>query len=415
MERNGFWIFLGIGLAVGICLEIMKAPTGKGKVRLAGFTRFETILDEGREVYIPEKKTDKVKGPAGVRKNEELIVPHQLSPEELPPSNPQTIQQTAPDTSPQSTPQMTSVPGMPAKPGVRPETPEEKKRREDAIRLAKQKADETKKQQEETTRKEEAEKAQAARDLEEREAKEKADAEEAEKKKAAEAEENQDIAVPPVVESPGNSTVNPGNKPVSASEWEAYLAKGKDLSRIQRFVKAYREGDIPPQIYYGVLRSLMKNKRPELHQHAVFALGSTPSQTSFGLLITMASADSNPGIHGQALSLVNNYAQLPNLRYLAEVLSNEHNPAVVMEALRVIKASATQYLNAAPPSGQPSAQGGGQQVNTAALVRYFNPIVAALNSLSHRSTDANVRTSAAQTLTQLQTQLAPLGHGQTQH
>ncbi len=409
MERNGFWIFLGIGLAVGMCLEMMKSPAGKGKVRLAGFTRFETILDEGREVYIPEKKTEMSKRAQSGRKADEVIVPHQLSPEELPAS-----MQTPPESTP-TAPQVTSVPGMPAVPGVRPETPEEKKRREDAVRMAKQKAEEVKKQQEETTKKEAAEKAQAELELQEREAKEKAEAEEAEKKKAAELEDNQDIATPQITESPNPSPATPANKPVSATEWEAYLAKSKDLSRMQRFVKSYREGDVPPQTFYGVLRSLMKNKRPELHQHAVFALGSTPSQTSFGLLITMASADPTPGVHEQALGIVNGYAQLPNLRYLAEVLNNERNPAVVMEALRVIKAAATQHLSGAHSPPQQGAQGAGQQVNSAALVRYFQPLVTALNSVSHQSTDTNVRTTAAQTLAQLQSQLAPLGHGQNPH
>ena len=110
------WIFLGIGLAVGICLEVIKSPAGKARVHLAGFTRFETILDEGREVRIPLENLPSLPLLKRAKKStqdraDEAIVPHQLSKEELPPTT--TVAHAQPAT--------------PSQPPPKPETPEEKK------------------------------------------------------------------------------------------------------------------------------------------------------------------------------------------------------------------------------------------------------------------------------------------------
>src|SRR5665811_1362617 len=109
MERNQFWIFLGLGLAVGACLELMKAPATQS-VRLAGFTQFETLLEEGKEVHTIQEVKPTVWRRA--HREEEAILPHKIASNDAP----------APEI-------MATNDAPAASPTPKPLTPEEKKKK----------------------------------------------------------------------------------------------------------------------------------------------------------------------------------------------------------------------------------------------------------------------------------------------
>jgi len=380
MERSNFWTFLGLGLALGICLEVMKHPAAKTNVRLAGFTRFETLLAEGRQVNIPDEPQHDSKKRARM---EEKIVPHQLSADELPPQA--------------ETPAVAQTPAP-----KKVETPEEKKKREEAEKKKKQ---EEKKKLREKFLKDEAErKAKAAHQT---------PSDDEKKKEEPAAEENPPMAtITTIVMPPGAGT---SDDPKTVAEWEAYLMKDPDFSRLDRFVKAYQTGEVSSEIFYTVIGDMLQDHRPEMHTLAVTALGATPSQMSFDMLINTSVNDPYSSARSQAMSSLDSYARLENLRFLMSIITSSHNPNAVVRAIRLVQQSAKATLKSrtgGSGGGGPSAQGLRSSGTT--LTRYYQPFVAALTNASQSGQQsASVRTAARGALQDVQALLGSLQQQQS--
>lgn len=377
MERSNFWTFLGLGLALGICLEVMKHPTAKTSVRLAGFTRFETLLTEGRQVNIP----DEVKPQTNQRsRNEETIVPHQLAAAELPPQ--------------------AEAPAPAASPAPKVETPEEKKKREE----------------EEKKKKLEAQKQlrdKFLKDEEERRAKAKAAGQPApdedKKKEEPAVEENPPMAPYTTVQmlpGAGNS-----DDPKTVAEWEAFLMKDPDYARLDRFVRAYQTGEVSSDIFYTVIGDMLQDHRPEMHTLAVTALAAAPGPQSFDILVTTAASDTFSSTRTQAQNAIDSYARIENLRFLMGIITTGRNPNGVLQAIRLVQTSAKNTLKQRTSGGITTQS---LRTSSASLVRYYQPFIAPLTNASQSNQQSpTVRTAARGALQDLQALLGQLQQQQT--
>lgn len=380
MERSNFWTFLGLGLALGISLEVMKHPAAKTNVRLAGFTRFETLLAEGRQVNIPDEPKHDSKDSKKRAKDDEAIIPHQLSPEELPP----TEALAAPTASPSPTP--------------KPETPEEKKKREEA---EKKKKEEQKKQQEKLQKEEQERQAKASQQQQQ------PPTGDDKKKEADPVGENPPSAPITTIQAlPGNGS--PDN-PKTVAEWEAYLLQAVDYSRMEHFVRAYQTAEISSETYYTVIGDMLQDSRPDMHTLALTGLAATPSQTSFDMLINESTSDPFSSARSQALTDLSSYSRLENLRFLMNIITTSRNAASVLQAIRLVQMSARNTHQT--HQGQVSTQSTqSQQATNTSLARFYQPFVTVLTTTSQSAQQAaTVRSAARGALQDIQTLLSQLG------
>lgn len=379
MERNQFWIFLGLGLAVGACLEFMKSPNNQ-PVRLAGFTQFETLLEEGKAVHVEEVIKPAAKSRS--TKDIEEIVPQKIAAIDLPPVlNGQPVEGTA------------------AEKPAPPMTDEEKKKKEEEEKKKKELA---KKKRLKEKKKKAREEIRKQREALEAEAKAK---EEAEKEKKSDDGEAAVMQPGPALPMIGQIT-NDG-LPKTVPEWEAYLMKDVDFERMAKFVKLYQTGTVKPEVFYPVIESMLQDSRPKIRSLAVVGLTSTPSTQSFTTLIGHRN-DADSGIRKNIGSAISSYAQLENLKFLIPIITTPGDSAPIIEAIQILKRSATTNAqafalrNQVPIQG--SNQGGNQGRNSAtALAKFYTPFLSALRIASNQSHDNGLRSLANQTAVELQT------------
>lgn len=371
MERNHFWIFIGMGLACGLCLEMIKAPSAQ-PVRLAGFTKFEAILEEGRPVVIDEEI------PANVGK-----------------SQPAEDQQVA-----AANPGADSVVDAPPaqseeeKAAALKKAEDEKKKAEEKKKADEKKKKKKKKKKEQTT---EAQPQQPASD-------------ESEEKKKGFGDDGFGAPAAGAAEvGAGIAGFNAERMPQTIQEWEAYLMKDVDYERLSTFIKAHQSGLVKDEVFYAVIDAMFDDSRPKVRQMGITALGANPSQRSFQMLVDVMNHDSSKEVKSQADATLKTYARVENLRILVTVISGT-DAAQTIEALTLLRLSAQAHLRVAQT--QPQTQTTGQiDARTSAAVKstkYFRPFVPALSTIARTSSDAGVRSIANQTLSELESMLAAL-------
>jgi hypothetical protein len=396
MERNNFWTFLALGLAIGFCLEVMKSPAGKSKIRLAGFTRFQTILDEGREVAVAQDEDTLFSPKSNRKKSEEIVRPRQLLAEELNPANNSATEVTTGQAA--------------ASPTPKSETEEEKKNR---LAAEKKKRIEDKKkaytqfmQQEDEKRKFwEAQQAQALA--------------------AAMAENNNEAhaADPATPEQPnagyqnGRPTdktgdENKGTDRRSAAEWEAYLTQTANVSRMNEFIGALHSGEVTTDVYYSVLHSMLSDHRAEIQQLALTGLTAVPSVASFNALVaitnpttTNSSAGSSSGtdaggaIKSQAQAALSVYALPANVGILGHVMASGSNPDAVLKAIQTFQQSVDQNLRASASSTT------GGPTHSSAVASIYQPFASELAKISQSGQTPAIKAAAQAALSDLQANL----------
>ena len=375
MERNQFWILVGLGLMCGVCLEIIKAPAHGEKVRLAGFTTFETLLDEGSPVYQPSEKVEKPRGhiePEIVETQNEIV--ETLA--EDPPPQPVTVAQNAPL-----------------------DEAAAKKKAEDE---KKKKADEDKKKKKKKKKKKEAA-GEVPQDQTEESEEKPTDDEAAAPAEVAGAGPGAGPAAP--------QAINDGN-PHTFEEWKAFLLAQPNFDRLSKFIREFQTGNMKAEVFYKVVDALLADPRIKMKEYGVIALAGTPSTRSFSGLVNVLHSESDDRVRGQADGYLKMYGQPKNLRFLANVIASNSKSATQMEAIRIIKSSAESYAQQPqvdPTSTEPRAS------HTGTMSRYYEPLVELLDQASRNGqTDGNVRAAAAETLASLQAILADSQQAQQQ-
>lgn len=203
----------------------------------------------------------------------------------------------------------------------------------------------------------------------------------------------------------GNGGVT-NNNVVSLEEWEARLLTKPDADETKQFIKLYNQDQVSSSIFYQIVQKMLADKRTDMRKLGILCAGSTPSVTSFQLLATAYSTESDSGVKSYEDGFLALYSDLGNLPVLQKVLSSNAQAAVTTQALQRLQTAATRYLSAGgtttPPTGQPSAQ------SAARNATYFQRFVSILQNLG-KSSNTTIVAEAQQTLTSLQNLLAAAG------
>lgn len=204
--------------------------------------------------------------------------------------------------------------------------------------------------------------------------------------------------------------------PETMEEWSAYLLGFPDYKRTEQFVRLFQSGLVPPEVFFPVTTLMVQDKRTDMVELGVMALGAAPSTQSF-LLLTAARDDQQgvSKIKNQIDVYLKSYIQLNYLKFLMGALGTDVAPAANHEAIRLLQIASDTYLKPAV-SGQSTDQEGGSgettpaslSVSTAALPRYFNDFLPLLSDLSQSGNDESVRIAASQTYAQLESLLTTL-------
>jgi hypothetical protein len=363
MERSQFWILIALGVACGIFLEVIKGPSSQ-PIKLAGFTKFETLLDEGRQVYvpieeIPATKVIKAEPIATIAQNEAPVVAPEVKP-------------------------------APAADAANKKADEEKKKADE-----KKKKDEEDKKKKKKKKKATQEVAAGAQD-----AQQPPSSDDDEKKKGFGDDESAGAGGGAGGYSIG-APMNSDRQPVSVQEWEAYLMKDVDLNRLSKFISAYQAGQVKVDVFYPVVEAMLEDTRPHMRELGVVALGATPSLKSFGMLVEVEHADASSEVKDQANVTLKSYARLENLRHLLIVIS-AGEPVTTAEAISLVRLSANTHLKSASVNSLILSQGSTAH-RASSPSAYFVQLLGPLRLASTKNGDANVRIVASQAYNEIQT------------
>ena len=194
--------------------------------------------------------------------------------------------------------------------------------------------------------------------------------------------------------------------PKTLDEWLSYILREPSYERTMKFIKGAQNGSVTSEIFQEVVKQMSLDPRPQMHGLAIVALGSTPSTRSFLMLQSAAvSMPETSELRIQARSFLKQYSRLENLRYLIAALTGTSDRESRLEALRLIRASAEQYLRPTRP-GTPTESG--TKPPPVQITRQFNPLVPILERVvqtSQAAQDTGVHDEASSTLKRLETLL----------
>lgn len=388
MQGKSFWYFLGVGLFIGLSMEVMKA-SAPDQDKLQRLARLQAIAKDDEPVYVPAARADSSKRSRIAKRFEAEATLGGLS---------------APE--PSSSPQPSAADAT---------TEAAKKKKADEEAKKKKKAEDDKKKKKKKKKK----KVEGEKKEEEKKDEEKKD----EKTDGDGVDPNADA-----VGGVGAFFVPPPNSGLrqTVAEWEAYLLPQADFDRTTELVRAFQAGTIKEEVFYPVIETMLGDARPRMHELGVMALGSVPSGKSFQYLAAFLKTETRASkARTQAQGYIRTYTRIENVRHLASSLHPNSDAAVIQQALTVLSLAAETHLktpvareqsnnvpgngNVPNPPGQPSppnpnAPQTPNQVRTPAssVLRAFDGFIPALNRLSVGTADANTRQSAAQTLSRLQ-------------
>ena len=367
MERHKFWIFLGLAVAMGLCLEYLKTPNPQ-HTRMAGFGRLNALLDEGRAVV-----------GAPVREDELGIAVASADPNDMDDDGDDEDEVSPADA---------------AKTGVKA-----------ADKKADAKKADAKKKKKKKKKKPEEKKPDLAAQQAEALAKAAAAAEEAKRKAAADAA-NAPQNPGPITPEPANnagtppaSTSNaaPATIPETAAQWEAYLMTNPSLAKTNHFIQYRKSGLVSSAIFYQVTGAMLADKSTAA---APASSGASTSSSgtlgvliqSFGVQALSASFDSesftmlsqytevsgaDAATKAQAQTALQVYGQLQYVHYLASVLSSSADINTKIEAIKLVQTAAQSAFST-------QTQSTGSTTNAAAGAQQtFLPFVAVLQALAN--------------------------------
>jgi hypothetical protein len=410
MESQKFWFFLGIALALGLGMEVIK-NFGPDQERLSRLARIQTIANEGLEpVYVPQKEEKKKIHISG----DQAHVPSSnlggLAADYTPP---------APVVPPAS---LSAAAAADAKKKADADL---KKKKDAADKKKKDKEKKKKKKLKEfKTRQEQEEELKRRAAGEEDEKKKKEDDEK--KKKDDELKAADEIAATGGGALPYKDQQKAGTK--TLDEWKSYLLSRPDFSRVGELVNGFNSGTVTAEVFYGSIDAMLADPRPQMKEFGIAALGATESPHSFIRLATFMNEETaQTKARQQAQIYTRAYSQPKNLRILAAVLRPETNAVALQKALEVLLASVesqSKKIAAAQPheeNNTGNGTNGGENVDPATgggptkppspavhapstiSIRSYEAFLPLVNHLSVLGPDATTRSLATQTLSRLQT------------
>ena len=388
MERHKFWIFLGIALTMGACLQYLKTPSPQ-HARMAGFGRFNALLDEGRAVVgapVQEPELGIAVASANVDDEDD-------------------------DDSDEASPADATKPGVKAADKkVDPKKTAAKKKKK-----KKKKADEKKPDLA----------AQQAEAL----AKAQAEAEEARRKAAADAA-NQPSPGALAHNEPHANTSNPAagtaapeSIPETAAQWEQYLETSPSYAKTSHFIQYRKTGLVSSATFYQVTASMLADKSTAattssetsgssssastlgtlIQSYGVLALSSSPDSTAFTMLFQYTEgAGADASVKGQATTAIQTYGHLQYVHFLATVLSSSADVNTKAQAISLVQSAAATAFSTTTQSTESTTN---SAANAQQTFEPFLAILTALTSGNSASSNGSLQSSASGLLATLHSDL----------
>ncbi len=123
-------------------------------------------------------------------------------------------------------------------------------------------------------------------------------------------------------------------KAMSIEEWRQLLMAEPTLANMNKFLMAFRKKEILSDEYYGLSQELVVSAKKEHQAAGLYALQSSPSVTSFSMIVkNLPLLSEEARITGQQILL--SYSQPQNLGYLSQALQSS-DPEVVKHAAEAI-------------------------------------------------------------------------------
>lgn len=394
------WLF--IGLAIGVCLHLMRKPMSPAD-RLAGIAKLDALLDEGRPVYgvtDHERTRPKFLRSRPQQASAPKINQDTPSLENMDPETSASIENSDATPVAEVKPTPTPKPLGKADPNKAKEEEEKKKKA-----LARKKRIERLKKIKEAN---ERRKAQEALEEEER-----LQAEyEEEIRRLESAGEIENVTVVAALPTPTPTPLPSGGGshgevvPQSASEWEEKLLKEPNAAKTAQFVRYFQSGKIKAEVFYSVMKLMIEDNRPRMRELAVKSISDIYNIDSFTLLVRAVQNEADPDIKTRIETSIQYYALPSNVRHLAGAFDDEVEPQVSYVAMELLRQSIETHLRGQTAS--PSNDTDPRIPATASLTRIYTSFVPTLAELSQKSTDPQIRQSAAQVLNELQFLLASI-------
>jgi Ribosome receptor lysine/proline rich region len=218
---------------------------------------------------------------------------------------------------------------------------------------------------------------------------------------------------PPVA---GPNALN--TNPQTADEWFAYLQANLDYDHVSKFIQLTQTGEVKAEVFYETVEKMLLDPGLRMHQFAVLALGSTPSQSSFTLLAAVSLEDSMEAkVKSQAQTYMRMYTRLEYVRHLGTVIAMENEIDASLTALALVQDSALLHLKNIATTPAPTETGSGTPTNeppvqqpartpASNITKTFDAIVASLQKVSTTSPNETLRIQAASTLQTLRSLLS---------
>ncbi len=205
--------------------------------------------------------------------------------------------------------------------------------------------------------------------------------------------------------------------PQTQRDWETLVLNEPDFKAVEKLVKFYQSSMVSAEIFYNVVRQMVDDKRPKMRQLGLVALGATPSSQSFIELALFLQSERG-GVNAlktQAQSYMQRYTELAYVRFLAGAMQASGSPYANMEAIRVFHLAIDRHLKDAQTrnpaemgEGDPSAQiaAGEPAPDDATAVKkkaldvtsYFRPFVPILERLQADYDNRDLKAAAQSAL-----------------
>lgn len=398
MERNGFWIFLGILVAFGIAIQSINDPAPSSTKLKRMSTRYQDIEDAGMAEGA-DARAGRIEGVLRASQTKSMQVAGYapaVAPALSLPTNP--LGQTAD--------------GKAGNKAVAKKDDKTKKKDDKKKKKKKKKTVEGK--PEDPTTPESDDESDSDDDV-------------AASGSGKIAEMANGALVPPP---PRNNDI-----PESQREWEVQVLTEPDFKATEKLVKFYQSNMVSAEIYYNVVRQMLDDKRAKMRQLGLVALGATPSAQSFVELALFSQDESLPALKTQAQGYMIRYTELAYVRYLAGAMQVNDVPQANLDAIRVFRLALDRHLkvaeirNPAELSGEsdqssetPGAPSSEDTQVIAGVVKkrsvdvalYFRPFVAILDRLQMTYNSRDLKSAAVAALNSLRGLLPTVASQETQ-
>lgn len=150
----------------------------------------------------------------------------------------------------------------------------------------------------------------------------------------------------------GPQNINDTSLPLDAQEWIDYILNSPSLTKVTKMIDYYQTNLLSAEVFYAVVNVMLEDTRDELRDFAILALGSTPSTTSFKLLVDINGSNVFNGfLKSKAASRLTNYQSPSRFNVLHGVMGmGSNNLNYVSAAVKELRWSTEKYISSRDPS-----------------------------------------------------------------